>query len=71
MLYIAMFDEIDEGTAIFKTTNNPPAGLSNFVSFESDIPSDYYLYLAGIAARMLKNQIPFKTDIPLPPAKLK
>jgi glycoprotein endo-alpha-1,2-mannosidase len=67
MIYVAMFDEIDEGTAIFKITNNPPVGLSNFVSFESDIPPDYYLYLTGVAARMLKKQIPFQTTIPLPP----
>jgi glycoprotein endo-alpha-1,2-mannosidase len=71
MLYITMFDEIDEGTSIFKTTNNPPVGLSNFVHFESDIPSDYYLYLTGMAAKMLKKQIPFQTDIPLPPVKSK
>jgi glycoprotein endo-alpha-1,2-mannosidase len=70
MLYIAMFDEIDEGTAIFKTTNSPPVGLSNFMSFESGIPSDYYLFLAGYAAKMLKKQIPFQTEIPLPPTKL-
>jgi glycoprotein endo-alpha-1,2-mannosidase len=71
MLYIAMFDEIDEGTAIFKTTNNPPVGLSKFVSFESDVPSDYYLFLAGYAAKMLKKQNPFQTGIPMPPARLK
>ena len=69
MLYIAMFDEIDEGTAIFKTTNSPPVGLSNFMSFESGIPSDYYLFLAGYAAKMLKKQIPFRTEIPLPPTR--
>ena len=39
MIYIAMFDEIDEGTAIFKTTNDPPVGASHFENFEPDIPS--------------------------------
>jgi glycoprotein endo-alpha-1,2-mannosidase len=67
MIYIAMFDEIDEGTAIFKTTNSPPVGLSKFESFEPDIPSDYYLFLTGIAGRMLKKEIPLDGNIPLPP----
>ena len=67
MIYIAMFDEIDEGTAIFKTTNNPPVGLSKFETFEPDIPSDYYLFLTGMAGRMLKKEIPLDGNIPLPP----
>jgi hypothetical protein len=66
MLYIAMFDEVDEGTAIFKASKNPPVGLSNFVSFEKNIPEDYYLYLTGYAAKMLRKTIPFREDIPLP-----
>jgi glycoprotein endo-alpha-1,2-mannosidase len=64
MIYIAMFDEIDEGTAIFKTSNNPPVGASKFERFESEIPSDYYLYLTGIAGKMLKKEIPFQENIP-------
>jgi glycoprotein endo-alpha-1,2-mannosidase len=64
LIYVAMFDEIDEGTAIFKTTNTPPVGLSKFEIFESDIPSDYYLYLTGVAGLMLKKRIPFQTDMP-------
>ncbi|HMH23936.1 MAG TPA: GH92 family glycosyl hydrolase, partial [Puia sp.] len=67
MLYIAMFDEIDEGTAIFKASKNPPVGESNFVSFDSDIPSDYYLYLTGYAAKMLRKEIPLQ-ETPPPPA---
>ena len=66
MIYIAMFDEIDEGTAIFKTTNEPPVGASHFENFETDIPSDYYLYLTGIARKMLKKEIPLKKNIPPP-----
>ncbi len=71
MIYIAMFDEIDEGTSIFKTTNDPPVGLSKFESFESDIPSDYYLFLTGIAGKMLKKEIPLDKNIPLPPIQKK
>lgn len=66
MIYIAMFDEIDEGTAIFKISKDPPVGASNFVTFEKDIPSDYYLYLTGYAGKMLRKQIPFQTTIPKP-----
>jgi len=66
MIYVAMFDEVDEGTAIFKISKNPPTGLSNFVKFEDDIPADYYLYLTGVAAKMLRKQISFSDTVPLP-----
>lgn len=46
MLYVAMFDELDEGTAIMKTDNTPPTGASPF-SAEPGIPSDHYLRLSG------------------------
>lgn len=55
MVYQAMFDEVDEGTAIFKCTDSPPVGASRFVDYEG-LPSDYYLKLVGQAARMLRGQ---------------
>ncbi|MEM6916815.1 MAG: xylosidase/arabinosidase, partial [Verrucomicrobiota bacterium] len=55
--YIAMFDEIDEGTAIFKCTNDPPVGASSFQTYEG-MPSDHYLWLAGEGARLLRGEIP-------------
>ncbi|MEJ7559685.1 MAG: glycoside hydrolase family 71/99-like protein [Pedobacter sp.] len=69
MLYIAMFDEVDEGTAVFKISKTPPQGASTFVTFEEDIPSDYYLYLSGYAGKMLRKQVPFRMDVPLPTLK--
>ncbi|MGV8880411.1 MAG: glycoside hydrolase family 71/99-like protein [Sphingobacteriaceae bacterium] len=66
MIYVAMFDEIDEATAIFKIDKNPPAGASTFVTFEPDIPADYYLNLIGYAGKMLRKQLPYRESIPLP-----
>jgi glycoprotein endo-alpha-1,2-mannosidase len=71
MLYVAMFDEIDEGTAIFKISKDPPAGASNFVKFEEDIPSDYYLFLTGYATKMLRKELPFQQEVPLKPSAAK
>jgi hypothetical protein len=52
-LYVAMFDEMDEGTAIFKTTNDPPVGESRFVS-EPGLKSDHYLWLTGEIGKLLR-----------------
>ena len=54
--YVAMFDEIDEGTAIFKCTNDPPVGESPFVTYEG-LPSDFYLWLTGMGGRLLRGEI--------------
>jgi glycoprotein endo-alpha-1,2-mannosidase len=69
MIYVAMFDEVDEGTAIFKVSKNPPVGATEFVKPEAEIPSDYYLYLSGYAGRMLRKEVPFQLDIPSPTSK--
>jgi S-methylmethionine-dependent homocysteine/selenocysteine methylase len=60
MLYTAMFDEINEGTAIFKLAADPsqePVG-TDLLSLDAHgcrtATSDMYLRLAGQATRALK-----------------
>ncbi len=53
MIYQAMFDEVDEGTAIFKCTNDPPVGESRFLTYEG-LPTDHYLKLVGAGGRLLR-----------------
>ena len=63
MIYVAMFDEVNEGTAIFIVTDNPPIGDKvSFLSVEG--PSDLYLWLTGEAANMLRGQIPLSLTMP-------
>jgi sugar phosphate isomerase/epimerase len=52
-LYVAMFDELDEGTAIFKTTQDPPPGASRFLA-EPGVRPDHYLWLSGEIGEMLR-----------------
>lgn len=58
MLYGAMFDEVDEGTAMFKlapTRDTAPVGVP-IVTLDADgdqLPSDWYLQLAREAQRRL------------------
>ncbi len=56
MIYQAMFDEMDEGTAIFKCSDNPPIGKSKFITYEG-LPSDYYLWLTGQGGRLLRGDL--------------
>ncbi|MHA3772569.1 glycoside hydrolase family 71/99-like protein [Verrucomicrobiota bacterium sgz303538] len=64
MLYVAMFDEVDEATAIFKCTNDVPTGEgAQFVTYEG-LPSDYYLRLTGLGAKMFRGELPVTDQMP-------
>ncbi len=72
MVYIAMYDEVDEGTAIYKVAENagqtPTTG--KFVTLDIDgytLPSDWYLRLSGEGTRMLRGEIPLTSTIPIVP----
>ena len=60
MIFQASFDDLGEGTAIFKCTNTPPAG---FLTYEG-LPSDDYLWLAGQAGKMMRGQIEITEQLP-------
>jgi hypothetical protein len=64
MIYIAMFDEVDEATAIFKCLDEPPtSGGAKLLTLEG-LPSDFYLRLAGQAGRLLRDEIPLSESLP-------
>ncbi|MXV14055.1 RICIN domain-containing protein [Hufsiella ginkgonis] len=68
-VYIAMFDEMNEATQIFKTAENAsqaPAGQW-YLNLDADgvaVSSDFYLRLTGDGGRMLKGQIPYSATHP-------
>jgi hypothetical protein len=71
MLYGAMFDEVDEGTAFFKaaaTAEDAPAE-SPFLTLDADeepVPRDWYLRLAGETQRVLRGAALATSDLPFP-----
>lgn len=62
---VAMFDEVDEGTAVFKVTSRPPT-QAHFVGLDG-LPSDWYLRLVGEGSRMLRGGRPPTAAIPIRP----
>jgi hypothetical protein len=64
-VYVAMFDEVDEGTAIFKVTSSPPT-QGHFVTYNG-LTSDWYLRLVGEAARHLHARQVIPPIIPITP----
>lgn len=73
MLYVAMFDELDEATCIFKceTNNHLPINSTTevpdgkFVGYENDKGSDHYLWLAGKASELFHGVGGFGTSQPI------
>lgn len=71
MLYGAMFDEVDEGTALFKvaaTAQQAPADTP-FLTLDADHetpPSDWYLRLAGETQRVLRGAPLARGELPFP-----
>jgi hypothetical protein len=64
MIYVAMFDEVNEGTAIFKISDNPPVSdTAKFVDNDGR-PSDWYLWLTGEASKMLRKEKPLSLNLP-------
>ena len=56
MLYVAMFDEVNEGTAIFKVSDNPPVSEHFKLLGLDGEPTDHYLWLTGEASKMLRKE---------------
>lgn len=74
-MYIAMFDEVDEGTAMYKQVETE-AGLPvncRQVSLDEDgydLPSDWYLQLGNEIQKMLDGRILVSEEMPLTPKEL-
>jgi hypothetical protein len=69
-LKIAMFDEVNEGTAIFKAASNrrdaPEQGFWLTLDADgADLPSDWYLRLAGEITRMFHGEISPTRQMPV------
>ena len=72
MIFGAMFDEVDEGTAIYKvapTSAQVPA-QGTWMTLDIDgttLPSDWYLRLANEAGKMLRGEAPVQSAMPITP----
>lgn len=71
-VWCAQFDEVDEGTAIYKVAKDqsevPDDG--NWLTLDADgedLPHDFYLRLCGEAQRMLAGNISLSDKIPILP----
>lgn len=65
MAYVAMFDEVDEATAIFKVRNDPPT-QAGFATYEG-LPSDWYLRLTGEGSKLIRGERAAGDGLPIRP----
>ncbi len=71
-MYVAMFDEVDEGTAMYKmaeTVDDLPVGADH-VPLDEDgyqLPSDWYLQVGTEIQKMLEGKIPLTATLPINP----
>ena len=71
-LYVAMFDEVDEGTAMFKAATSAASvpAQGTFLHLGADgwnLPSDWYLRLGGAAAKAAAGQLQATGTLPYQP----
>lgn len=70
MIKTAMFDEVDEGTAMFKTIAKKQDSPEGFLTLDADgeqLPNDWYLRLSGEASKLLRKEIPVTGVLPIKP----
>ena len=72
MVYGAMFDEVDEGTAMYKCAPTaaqlPAQGTFVPLNINSyNLAGDWYLRLADQAGKMLRGEIPLQSQMPFCP----
>ena len=74
MIYLAMFDEVDEGTSFFKMTkfsdHTPKGGNTWFLSLDADgydLSPDWYLGIAGYTKKVLTGKATNSLSVPLYP----
>jgi hypothetical protein len=65
MIYLAMFDEMNEGTCFFKVSKRTPKGKSPFISYDIDgLQPDHYLWLSGQIRNMIRDEISATDRVP-------
>lgn len=65
MVYVAMFDEVDEGTAIFKVSNSPPT-QARFETYDG-LPADWYLRLTVEGSKLIRGECKNQMTLPIKP----